>query len=451
MAGLDYFYDGQITSYLRQIVSVFHSFQYEILDRNGNRVLRKVPAGYGNTSRMVAHIMSNNSENIMQSAPKISVYINTLDYDPTNRMNPTHAEKVQVSERAIDQSTGKYTQEQGNKYTLERLMPVPYKLTVNVDVWTTNHDQKHQLFEQIATIFNPDFDLTANTNPLDWSSLTRMTLVSNTYSSRSIPVGTDDQIDIMTFVFEIPIWINPPAKLKQQSVIHQVVMNIQENLGCLNEGQSYDNSNTLTRIIETPGNHCVNVNGSELTLLGPTGLEHDANDTTYSWKTLLEQYGNYQPNVTRFILKGDVHNLDDDTNDITGVVEMHPSLANTMYWTIDPESVPALTQDSVEKIVDPETMFPGGVLPTPSEGQRYLLISPITEPARWTGITANANDIIQLISGQWQVVFDAQNETEQQYVVNTYTNKMYKFSPSTKEWGHLIDGEYSPGAWRLQF
>ena len=38
-------------------------------------------------------------------------------------------------------------------------MPVPYNLTMQVDIWTSNSDQKFQLLEQILTLYNPSVDI----------------------------------------------------------------------------------------------------------------------------------------------------------------------------------------------------------------------------------------------------------------------------------------------------
>ena len=41
-------------------------------------------------------------------------------------------------------------------------MPVPYLLNMQVDVWTSNTDQKLQLMEQILVLFNPALEIQHN-------------------------------------------------------------------------------------------------------------------------------------------------------------------------------------------------------------------------------------------------------------------------------------------------
>ena len=105
-------------------------------------------------------------------------------------------------------------------------MPVPYKLTMNLDIWTTNTTDKLQLIEQILVIFNPSVQLQTNDNPLDYSSIFEVKMAGMSWSSRGVPQGGDSANDIMTIMFEVPIWINPPAKVTKQTIVEQIVTSI---------------------------------------------------------------------------------------------------------------------------------------------------------------------------------------------------------------------------------
>ena len=102
-------------------------------------------------------------------------------------------------------------------------MPVPYLLTINVDIWTSNTDQKLQLIEQIGVLFNPTINLYTNDNPLDWSRLTHLEMTNISWTSRSVPVGVDDPIDVATLTFQMPIFINPPARVERMNIINNII------------------------------------------------------------------------------------------------------------------------------------------------------------------------------------------------------------------------------------
>lgn len=454
MAALDYFYDGQIRAYLIQAVRAFHGFQYASLDRNGDTVLRQIPVSYGDRSRMVAHIIKNNSENVANSAPFISVYITDLQMDPARRQAPSHEEHIRVREREFDDEVQAYTQEAGNAYSLYRFMPVPYLMTLNIDIWTTNMEQKLQILEQLLVLYNPTLDIQSNTNGLDWTAKTYLEMAGITWSSRSIPSGTENQIDISTLQMTLPIWLNPPAKIKKQNVIHQIIQNIVElNINCFGtEGFSPPDNQVYAQQIVTPGNHHIQVDGTEITILGEGGQP-----TNVTWPDLFEIYGNFLPGITQLRLKRYAENLDDLENDIIGPIEVHPTNPAILFWAPDPLSIPSNTLPNIDAIIDPHVSFPGNGLPVQNAGQRYLITQGLVDEIggdggdtfAWGSLVAEVNDIIEYDGTEWTVVFDANTVIDRQFVVNLFTGQQLLFEDN--DWVLAVEGEYSPGYWRLNF
>lgn len=224
MIEIPYFYDKQIRRYLQQFMRMFAGFSVQIgKDDDGNPKYQRVPVRYGDISRMAAHILKNNSDNVANTVPFMSFYITDLTVNPERRLNPTHQDQVQVFERKFNTTTGQYLNEVGNTYTIERHMPVPFDLTIQLDIWTSNLDQKLQLLEQVLVLFNPSANLSTSDNAFDWSRLSAVELINSTYSIRQIPIGTDDQIDVAALSFLCPIFINPPAKVKRQTLIYNII------------------------------------------------------------------------------------------------------------------------------------------------------------------------------------------------------------------------------------
>ena len=160
MAGknLDYWYDEQIKRYLIQIIRIFSHFKVREFTKDGTSYNR-VPCRYGDASRMVASILRNNSENIINNAPFISVTIQSIQPARDRIHEPFFVDNAQIAEREFNKETNSYKSTQGNLYTTQRYMPVPYNLTINVDVWCTNTDTKLQILEQIFVLFNPSIQL----------------------------------------------------------------------------------------------------------------------------------------------------------------------------------------------------------------------------------------------------------------------------------------------------
>ena len=172
-----HFYEGQIRKFVTQFIRVLSNFSIEVGKGKDNEIkLRQVPVIYGDMTRQVANIIKNNSENFLQSAPRIAAYISGLEYDRERMQNPYHIEKQHLKERAFDETTKQYTEKLGAGYTIEKVMPSPFRLNVTADIFSTNTDMKLQIMEQILYLFNPDFEIQKTDHYIDWTSLSYIEL-----------------------------------------------------------------------------------------------------------------------------------------------------------------------------------------------------------------------------------------------------------------------------------
>ena len=251
-----FFYDGQIRRFLLQFTRMFSGFQVMYGNENDGvnaATLIRVPVRYGDASRNAQTIIQENSASSLPSTPLMTFYITGLEYARDRMQEPYFVSKTAVRQRTYDEATQTYETTQGNAFTIERLMPVPYTLSINLDIWTSNTSQKLQLFEQISTLFNPSLEIQSTDNYIDWTSLSVVYLDGVTFTSRSIPQGQDNPIDIMTMKFSMPIWISSPAKVKKLGVVEKIIMSIYDAQGDANE--AITNSDLLlgTRMKITPG------------------------------------------------------------------------------------------------------------------------------------------------------------------------------------------------------
>jgi hypothetical protein len=444
--GLDYWYDGQMRRFLAQIIRAFSGFQYRTgYNANGAPQLVMVPCRGATTERMVANILSNGSTNAANAVPMICVYQTGLRGRRDAIQNPNHVSTVQVTERDVD-GNGHYTGDRGRSYTVQRLMPRPFEATFNVDLWTSNLDQKHQLVEQIATIFYPDIAIQNSDNPLDWTALTTLHLEDEIqWSSRSVNIGTESEIDVTTFTLRLPFWLSPPAKVQQQKLIEQIIVNIHDG----HHDDLPTDENLLTRQIITPGDHCISVENGRITLLGSEAAPHDAEGNIYPWHDLLRLYGTLRPTESTIHLKQN-DNLDDTADDIVGSIQIEPSQPNVLIWSVHPETLPANTLAPVDAIIDPRKHFPGEHLDLPQPGQRYLLVHSLSGPSQaWGNLNAHEGAIIQFGETGWTEVFRPTHgdTTTKVYVLNKHTGRQLRWNGF--DWVLTIDGEYHPGMWRI--
>ena len=449
-----HFYDEQIRRYILQFIRMFSGFSVKTGKKMNDGVTDyyiKVPARYGDVSRMAATILKGNSENIVNSAPFIACHIQSVQQDRSRVQDPFFNDVVKVNERKLDPITGKYTNEQGNKYNVGRLMPVPYILNMQVDVWTSNTDQKLQLMEQMLVLFNPALEIQHNDNPIDWTTITTVELTDMSWSSRSIPAGIEDQIDIGTLYFQIPIWINPPANVTKQNVIRNIIHNIYtyNDLDTLDYDpdafEFFRDLERTTSVVVTPNNYAINVYEENDKVLVKV-LENGNWDNETSWETVLLNYGILHDGVSRMRLK--YHGELEDLNaDVIGTLYSTDDPL-TLEFQIDIDTLPTNTVNNVDKVIDPSVSRPGfNSLPNAALGQRYLCLEEVDADSAW-GVDISTNDIIEYNGNAWVIAFDASEYDLRAYVTNTNTLQQFKFENG--EWSDTFQGIYESGYWRLE-
>ena len=497
---MQWFYDGQIRRYITQTIRVFSNF----VVKYGDGTLHQIPVMYGDADRQVASILRNNSENKVNSVPRISVYVTELKLDRDRVADQSYVGKMHFRERDI--VDGAYTQSQGKNYTVERLMPTPFSLKMKVDIWSANTDQKLQILEQILVLFNPSLELQTTDNYIDWTSLSVLNLNDISWSSRQVPVGTQaggDPIEVATLTVETPIWVSPPVKVKHLGVITKIITGIYDKSvtsGGYIDGLGFDpmqGTTTLTDLISTVVTTAIPYNilvyGNQAKLLGPTEpvRPHEPTlDVTLkigpdiNWQEMFSQHpGKYiagsskiyltQSNGSQVVGTFAINpldesilqinwnldtlvtntgidsdgNLDTDTQNYNGAGSYRPNSPGTFDAIINPQQ----TGPS-----DAKLLAQYGAL---TAGRRYLLIDDIGDTGNEDGadawkstnnldLVARANDIIEWTGTEWQVIFNSSQETETMvWQTNIYTGVQYLWNGVS--WVKSFEGEYTSDKWKI--
>lgn len=455
-----FFYDEQIRRFLLQFARIFSNFQVEYgRDAQGNPTLLRVPVRYGDASRQAQTVIQQNSANSMPSTPLITFYITDLDYDRQRLQDPYFVSNIQVRQRTYDSETDTYETTQGNAFTIERLMPVPYLLTINADFWTSNTNQKFQLVEQIATLFNPSLEIQSTDNYIDWTSLTTLDLEKVTWTSRTIPQGTEDPIDIMTMRFTLPIWISSPAKVKKLGVVEKIIASVYDAAG--DAQNAINNSDLLlgTRQMFTPYGYQVLLIGNKLQALKQSAVVQPGNDNTEPqtsvpsnefWHTIIGLYGAIREGISQIRLESPWN----DGNEIVGTISYDPTDDRFLLFDVDPDTIPQNTLAPINAVIDPLISGPGAGLPAASAGQRYLILQDIGNPNNvypaeaWGDLVAKANDIVEFDGTSWVTYFEAgEHYNNVQFVTNITTGLQYRWTGT--EWVKSYEGLYPGGDWSL--
>lgn len=453
-----FFYDNQIRRFLIQFAKIFSNWYVtKGKDPNGNDILVRVPIMYGDQSRQAATVIANNSASSLPSAPLITYYISGLEYNQRWTQDPTFTDKTQVRQRAYNPETMSYETTQGQAFTVERLMPVPYTLRITVDFWTTNYNQKLEILEQLGTLFNPALEIQSTDNFLDWTSLSAVFQDGLTFSSRQIPVGTQNPIDIMTWKFYMPIWISTASKIKKMGVIQKIIASIYK--GTALQDMKDDDLLLGTRQKISPWGYKLLLLGNRLQLLPNAVAFYPSNetfaipqspDTSLYWSSLLNVYGKVKPGISQIWLQNPYMETD-----IVGTIVPDPIDDRYLIYNIDPDTLPQDTLDPVDSIINPLVTGPNAGLPGPINGRRYLIVEDIgadnNSTVAWGGLVAKANDIIQYDSaaGQWFVSFSSEESTVVQFARNLTTTIQYRYVPLEKAWVKSYEGWYDQGDYSI--
>lgn len=435
--------------------------------KNSKGQIVQVPAIFGDMNRQVAQILRKNSENSIPSAPFIGCYVKDIQYDISRLQDPTFISKVNIRERSWDEDTRQYTYSQGSNYTVERIMPSPFMVTFSADIWATSFDQKMQLWEQIIVLFNPSLEIQTTDSYIDWTSLSVLTLDNMTFSSRTIPQGVEQNIDVLTLNFKAPIWITPPAKVKKLGIVTKIIADVY----ALSQGEiaaDYSNPDAYvdfggadSRVVVTPGNFDLLVLDNTAMLI-KSSADYQSDDLLpsgkNSWLQLLDHYpGKFRAGLSQLRLQKA------DGNEVVAYVSIDPSDESKMSLNFDEDTIPANTiingRGSIDAIVDPETYRPASIIP----GTRFLILENINVndqygtpgydgPDAWknadgSDFQAYANDIIEWNGFRWNRIFKSTEEQNVVYITNTYTGVQYKWSEG--QWTKSFEGIYDKALWRL--
>jgi hypothetical protein len=385
---------------------------------------------YGDLTKQVASIIKDNSENKMPTVPRIACYITGLELDTSRLADSTFVSKMQVRERTYENVGGQrvYGNEQGAGYTVERLMPTPFKLKVKADIWTSNTDQKLQLLEQILILFNPSLEVQTTDNYIDWTSLSVIYLNSTTFSSRSIPQGASEDIDIASLEFEMPIYISPPTKVKKLGVVRAVINNMFSNTGdAVNINNLIYNDGDVQTAIEykrygivmlkadngVAGDYNISiVDVGQAVLDAGLDLPPEKIGRKLDWQLVLDQYGGYKQGVSRITFK------QPNGGELVGSIAVNPLDPTLLVVSMDMDTVPGNTliatgrypdntiytsvrsasKGTIDAIINPYNFNPLTTYGTKANypvGLRYLMLDDLNmflAPTRAASITTNIID-----------------------------------------------------------
>lgn len=212
-----YYYNSQIKKYLIQFQNIFTGM-HVLVGKNDVRDegLIPVPTQYGSRDRVSAAILASNTQNKPIRLPVMSTYLTGIEMAPELRtgVGGTRSETY-VPRGGIFPDDIKL---------VKQYKPVPYKLTAELSIYTSNMEQHFQILEQIMMLFDPILQIQTNDNAFDWAKITTVELLGIRFEE-NYPAGVDRRMIVTGLEFVFPIYISAPVDLKS-TYIHDIYLRL---------------------------------------------------------------------------------------------------------------------------------------------------------------------------------------------------------------------------------
>lgn len=214
-----YRYSGQFRKYISQFLRIFSGIQVEYaVDRNNDGVNDRetVHVYYGDMTRITARILNKHDSFPSAKLPLVAGSLQNIEMNQENKKAPYHTDNVPYTQAST--STRRY---------IRRQMGVPYRMSMQLDIYASNTNQMFQIMEQILLLFNPRLTIQRSDEMVDWNYLTQVELTSIDNQVND-PLGTDRQIVTQSLSFEFDIMLDFPYE-DSTNIIKEVITNVYDD------------------------------------------------------------------------------------------------------------------------------------------------------------------------------------------------------------------------------
>ena len=153
----EYFYHEILRRTIISFGTLFNDINIRHSDSSDNTVSEmKVPLAYGPSQKFLARLeqqadLTGDDSSVAITLPRMSFDITGYAYDPTRKLN----KNLKIGNvKPTGDTTKLNTQYQ----------PVPYNVSISLNVFTSNSDDGLQIIEQILPYFQPDYTVTMYEN-----------------------------------------------------------------------------------------------------------------------------------------------------------------------------------------------------------------------------------------------------------------------------------------------
>jgi len=211
-----YHYDGQFKRILTQFLAVFTCIK--VASGKTNELeprFIEVQVKHGSSDRVVAAIKAHQTQNGVVRLPMIAGHITNVDLD-SSLMKGTRVER-----KSVKMPSGGVFPSDLKTYT--QVMPVPYRVQFELNIFASNLDQHWEMLEQLLLWFDPTLELTTSDEVMNWGRISMLRLDSVNFDE-SIP-GTERRFVQSTLNFSAPVYLSAPTEVSND-YINEIKMRV---------------------------------------------------------------------------------------------------------------------------------------------------------------------------------------------------------------------------------
>ena len=148
-----HFYHKQIRNTVIAFGTIFNNISIKRLDSSGNPLQTiKIPLSYSPKQKFIARLDQNanltgSDSSVAITLPRMAFDVIGYSYDPSRKLNK--------NQKITAVTTNADTTKLNTQYS-----PVPYDVSIELNVFTSNSDDGLQIIEQILPYFQPDYTVT---------------------------------------------------------------------------------------------------------------------------------------------------------------------------------------------------------------------------------------------------------------------------------------------------
>ena len=149
----EHFYHKQIRNTVIAFGTIFNNIHIKRLDSSGNPLQNiKIPLSYSPREKFIARLeqqanLTGTDSSVAITLPRMAFDITGYSYDASRKLNKNQKRGVVTTNADTTKLNTQYS-------------PVPYDVSFQLGVFTSNSDDGLQIVEQILPYFQPDYTVT---------------------------------------------------------------------------------------------------------------------------------------------------------------------------------------------------------------------------------------------------------------------------------------------------